>query len=212
MEDFILEQMLEDDQSILTDSDGSIHDYFDPFNNYGLDDDENDDILETPFEAEHNDYDEDDEICSMLEIDVDLHEHQYFVPEVLIDSTQSSSIKVSIESQGSNRDVVSGAQPMFFHKRSAEEVIEQVEGVFENIVDALDKGSQLSIMIRAKPSSVTTKTFGVRNTALRCVSFPGKTRQEAWKFSIANDVRIEDLDLTTSQLSSFGYWSSFMRR
>lgn len=60
-----------------------------------------------------------------------------------------------------------------------EDAIVLVERVFERIVDSLHVGQGLTLTICRKPTSNRT----VSSTDSQRISFPGKTSEEAWRFS-----------------------------
>lgn len=186
MEDFIFEQMFDDDnESMLNDSDDSMLD------NSGLsDDDVEDDILGSASDSDLlDDYECDlgnDDDHSMLDMTFDSEKlAQVTSNEMPSFSRIFHSPRRNILSTRQNLDDDSVLSDSLPFSTSKDSVIEQVESVFDNIANSLNNGFTLSIMIRAKPSSMMNSRGRIRKTALRAISFPGKTPKEAWRFSIS---------------------------
>ena len=66
------------------------------------------------------------------------------------------------------------------------EVIAKIEAIFENATDNLLREAELIIPLRCKKSQSTAlDEIGTElSYKLTYVSFPAKTRQEAWRFSM----------------------------
>ena len=66
------------------------------------------------------------------------------------------------------------------------DVIAKIEAIFENITDSLLREDELTIPLRCKKSQSTT--IDELEAELSCnltnVSFPAKTPQEEWRFSM----------------------------
>ena len=63
-------------------------------------------------------------------------------------------------------------------------VIDQIEDVFEGVTEAILREDELSIAFRRRPR---TRSNAGRNPSatLKQLRFPGKTADEAWRFSAA---------------------------
>lgn len=188
MEDFILEQMFEDDdENMLTESSDNM---LDDFDRSDIDDDgDDDDVLENASSSDLLDcYEGDvgDDDRSMLEMSFDSDAFAQMTRKEMPNSSRispSPQRNVSPERQSMvDGDVILSDSLLF--TSSKDYVIQQVESVFENIAVSLNNESTLSIMIRAKPSSMSNPRARTRKTALHSISFPGKTAKEAWRFSI----------------------------
>lgn len=65
-------------------------------------------------------------------------------------------------------------------------VSEKIEHIFLDLSDALSTGhGQLRLVLRAKPSTAGEQT------RIRYINFPGKTAEEAWRFSESIRLRID---------------------
>ena len=66
------------------------------------------------------------------------------------------------------------------------EVIAKIEAISENIIDSLLREDELTIPLRCKKSQSTTldELAAELSCKLTNISFPAKTPQEAWRFSM----------------------------
>ena len=114
-----------------------------------------------------------------------------------VSSTQSSSLAPEASSQTSS--ISSASQPFNSSNRSGA-IISKIEDTLESIFDALQSGDkELSIPLRTRRSArrsqpqsqsnsqdvdASTSTANTSRTSRAVVTFPGKTAQEAEKFSM----------------------------
>jgi len=196
MEDFILDQIDAYDKSILDeadagseidDEDGSILDEEHssiPREHEILDDDgydivfdhDDDDLHEISLENRDIVYTDEDGEQSMLDGENDSTHRavsSYQAPD------SSIHVPTAICNEASPRQLSGTCSATSL----AGSVLVQVENVFEGIVDSLNNETKISIMIRRRTSILSTANSKCRNTAHQRISFPGKTPEEAWRFS-----------------------------
>ena len=80
--------------------------------------------------------------------------------------------------------------PMFLTKRPRLNVLEKIEAVFEGIADALINETEgLAIELRVRATQPAKTRSYEDEDKKRRIRFPGKTAEEAWRFSEVIEAR-----------------------
>lgn len=166
MDEMLLDEIFAEDDSILDDT-GCLDEFY-------LSDE--DDILEDAYE------DDEDSMLDLNENYDDLVTEAWSEPMSLNTSQLNASMtseepvpKATAESSKPSLETSSSRQS------STQDALAKVEDLFERIVDSLlNDEKSLSVVIRSKSAKQNSR-----------ISFPGKTSQEAWRFStLASALRL----------------------
>jgi hypothetical protein len=106
-------------------------------------------------------------------------------------SIMDSSIGTRSSSSIGNRDIAPVAQVLPDASRHAGAVISKIEDVFEHMIDDLGSDNRELVIPLKSRSRASGETLDAADGAIkqppateaRAIRFPGKTVQEAWKFS-----------------------------
>lgn len=107
-------------------------------------------------------------------LDIDIALPRSFVPDgVAIEHYNANGTQEGKSNQGVEACPSTQGQPS-----PPLTVAEQIEGIFKQISDALTtEGSNIFITLQTKPSAA------LEGSRPRRIKFPGKTAEEAWRFS-----------------------------
>lgn len=110
--------------------------------------------------------------------------------DIVIDPSTPATSENSQHAQQHNvetNDVLNSS-----HSGSSEDctALEQIEAIFDKITETLDDQDdelQIQLRIRPKPSSLNGQAPSSASSKFKAIRFPGKTANEAWRFSTCID-------------------------